>query len=112
MKTQIIKICGCLLIAAAALFGSLTASADTVYVSYPSNNTIEKFDLATGTDLGVFASTGLSNPRALVFDGGSVPEPSSFTLAGLGAVCGIAYCSNVLPSDTMWTASSAGRAPA
>jgi sugar lactone lactonase YvrE len=37
------------------------------YVSNSANNTIEKFD-ANGTDLGVFANSGLSGPQGLAFD--------------------------------------------
>ena len=57
------------IIFAAALFLTPGASrADTIYVSYNGNNTIQKFDSVTGVGLGVFASTGLNEPGGLAFD--------------------------------------------
>lgn len=94
MKIQIRKTCDCLLFAAVALFSNLTASADTVYVAYPNANTIEKFDLATGADLGAFASTGLSEPYGLALDSAGnlyVANPGNntiekFTQGGVGSL--------------------------
>src|SRR5439155_2371482 len=40
----------------------------TLLATFSSTNTIEKFDLATGTDLGVFANTGLNEPEGMAFD--------------------------------------------
>jgi len=51
-----------------------TGHAGVMYVSYGDRtgysrpNIIEKFDLATGADLGVFANTGLSLPTGLALD--------------------------------------------
>ncbi len=59
---------------ACLLAAPVASQADIVYVSYGDRtgysrpNTIEKFDLATGTDLGVFANTGLSLPEGLALD--------------------------------------------
>ena len=94
MKIQIRKTCDCLLLATVALLGSLAASADTVYVAYVNTNSIEKFDLVTGADLGVFASTGLSEPFSLALDSAGdlyVTNVANntieeFTPAGLGSV--------------------------
>src|SRR5580700_3567419 len=88
MKIQIRKACDCLLFAAVALFGNLTASADTVYVAYVSANTIEKFDLATGADLGAFASTGLSEPDGLgsVFANAGLAVPFGLAADGAGNI--------------------------
>ena len=57
------------LIFAAALLAAPASRADIIYVSNYGNNTINKFDLATGADLGVFVNTGLSGPLGLAFDG-------------------------------------------
>jgi sugar lactone lactonase YvrE len=94
MKIHNRKTGDCLLIAAVALLGTLTASADTVYVAYVDTNTIEKFDLATGADLGVFASAGLSEPYGLALDSAGdlyVANAANntiekFTPGGLGSV--------------------------
>ena len=43
------------------------AQAEYLYVANLQSNTIEKYS-STGTDLGVFASTGLSSPAGLAFD--------------------------------------------
>ena len=43
-------------------------SLGNLYVANANSNLIEKFS-STGTDLGVFASTGMNNPAAMVFDG-------------------------------------------
>jgi len=40
----------------------------TLLATYSNTNTIEKFDLATGNDLGVFANTGLNEPEGMAFD--------------------------------------------
>jgi DNA-binding beta-propeller fold protein YncE len=42
--------------------------ADMLYVSYDNTGLVEKFDLATGSDLGVLASAGLSGPYGLSID--------------------------------------------
>src|SRR5882672_7548066 len=56
-------------LALAVMMAAATPShADTVYVSYSRNQTIERFDLATGADLGVFASTGAYGAEGLAFD--------------------------------------------
>jgi sugar lactone lactonase YvrE len=56
-------------IGCAVLLNSLnTSQADILYVSESSANLIRKYDLTTGSDLGIFASTGLSGPRGLAFD--------------------------------------------
>lgn len=47
-------------------FGLAAANADTFYVTYNGNNTIEKFS-SSGADLGTFAS-GLNGPQGLAFD--------------------------------------------
>ncbi len=62
-----ITIVGIALIAAIGSLGTL--SADEFYISYSdfNNNNVHKFS-ASGTDLGVFASAGLSVPRGLAFD--------------------------------------------
>ncbi len=52
----------------ASLLIATSASADIAYVSNFADSTIERFDLATGADLGVFASSGLSQPTGLAFD--------------------------------------------
>ena len=40
-----------------------------LYVSNNGSSSIEKFDLATGSDLGIFAQTGISLPYGLALDG-------------------------------------------
>ena len=58
-------------------------SAGDLYASYNTDNVIKKYS-ATGTDLGVFANTGLSNPSYLAIQ---VPEPASGVLIlGLGGM--------------------------
>lgn len=65
MKTQAIKLCGCLVIAAATLFGCLPASADTVYVANNYTHTVMQF---TPDGVGsVFANT-LPSPWNIAFD--------------------------------------------
>jgi streptogramin lyase len=55
-----------------------------LYVTNGGNNTVHKFS-PTGTDLGVFASTGLDVPLDLVFgNAAAVPEPSVISLAIVG----------------------------
>jgi hypothetical protein len=55
---------GCVL-----FFHSLNLSrADILYVSERDANIIRRYDLNTGADLGVFASTGLAGPAGLAFD--------------------------------------------
>jgi sugar lactone lactonase YvrE len=44
-----------------------TSRADNVFVANAGNNTIEEFN-SSGTDLGVFASSGLDDPTALAVD--------------------------------------------
>lgn len=44
------------------------AGADLLYLSYPNDNTIQKFDLTTGADLGAFATSGLNQPTGLAAD--------------------------------------------
>lgn len=50
------------------LAAAAPATAGIVYVSNWSLNNVEKYDLATGTDLGVFATTGLNQPTGLALD--------------------------------------------
>ena len=60
--------CNVAVLAVAFLLAIPGASrADILYVS-TWNNTIEMFDLATGTHLGVFANTGVDHPMGLAFD--------------------------------------------
>ena len=40
----------------------------TLLATYSNANIIEKFDMATGNDLGVFANTGLNEPVGMTFD--------------------------------------------
>ena len=65
-------------------------SAGNLYAANQGNNTIEKFS-STGTDLGVFANTGLSSPGffGLTDDAGNrlvlpIPEPSAWALLAAG----------------------------
>jgi hypothetical protein len=53
---------------AAALVSLQASRADIVYVNDHDGNKIETYDLATGTYLGTFASSGLSGPAAMAFD--------------------------------------------
>lgn len=59
---------GAVVLGVALLAANLSSRADVLYVSIW-GNTIKKLDLATGADLGVFASTGLSLPMGLAIDG-------------------------------------------
>lgn len=54
-----------------------------LYVANWGNNTIHEFS-PSGTDLGVFATTGLGAPRDLAFSTTVVPEPMSLSLIGFG----------------------------
>jgi sugar lactone lactonase YvrE len=83
-----------ILIAAVALVATPSPShADIMYVS-SFDNTIEKFDLATGASLGIFANTGLNSPCGLAFDGagnlyvanGGDSTILKFTSDGVGSV--------------------------
>jgi DNA-binding beta-propeller fold protein YncE len=70
-----------------------TSRADNLYVSYWRGG-IEKFDLATGADLGAFASSGLVDPLGLAFDSagnlyvanGQGNDIMKFTPGGVGSV--------------------------
>jgi sugar lactone lactonase YvrE len=64
-------------------------SAGNLYVSNSGNNTISEYS-PTGAYLGNFAVTGLNEPYGLVW-ANSVPEPSAFTLLGIGTATLIAY---------------------
>lgn len=73
-----------------------TSRADILYVADSYTQTIKRFDLATGTDLGVFATTnsGLSNPAGLALDSAGNLYVANrgknnilkFTSAGVGSV--------------------------
>src|SRR5439155_11682817 len=83
--------------AAAALADPAAGLADVMYVSNFASTTIEKFDTATGADLGVFASAGigLSDPYGSLaldkagnlyvgnYSSGTIGK---FTPAGVGSV--------------------------
>jgi sugar lactone lactonase YvrE len=56
-------------------------SAGNLYAANYFNSTIEKFS-STGTDLGVFANSGLAQPDNIAF--APVPEPSTWTLLAMG----------------------------
>jgi len=95
MKTNLTIIQRLPLLALAALLTAASASrADIVYVSNGGNNTIEMFDLATGTDLGAFISTNLACPWGMVFDStGNLyvanlnwSQIAEFTPAGVGSI--------------------------
>ena len=64
-----------------------------LYVVDEFNNDVLRYDGTTGAFLGVFASSGLSDPISLVFTPAQavVPEPSSLTLAGLGVASLIGF---------------------
>ena len=72
MKTTSPKLLRTLLtattLAAALLAVPADSLADIIYVANYGNNTIRKFDSASGADLGLFASTGLNQPTGLAFD--------------------------------------------
>lgn len=55
-----------------------------LYVTNFNNDTIHEFS-PSGTDLGIFASTGLSGPRDLAFNTIVVPEPATVILLALSA---------------------------
>ena len=57
-----------LALALAALLAAGGTRGDILYVSTYDGNTIEKFDLATGAALGVFANGGLTTPTHMAFD--------------------------------------------
>lgn len=57
-----------ILILAVAMALASAASAQSLFVSYERSHVIEKFDLATGADLGVFVTTGSYGPEGLAFD--------------------------------------------
>ena len=71
-----------------------SAYADIVYVSNVGTETIEAFDLATGGDLGAFASTDLHGTSGLAFDSSGnlyVANPDNntiakFTPSGVGSI--------------------------
>jgi sugar lactone lactonase YvrE len=53
---------------AALLAPGPAGGAEIIYLPNSGGNTIEMYDASTGTDLGVFANTGLSSPAGLAFD--------------------------------------------
>jgi sugar lactone lactonase YvrE len=67
-------------------------NAGNVYVAGAGGfaNTIRRY-AAAGVFLGVFASTNLTNPSALVFAPAAVPEPSGLFLAGSGFLVLLLY---------------------
>jgi sugar lactone lactonase YvrE len=105
-----------LALAVTLLAGSAPSRADIIYVSNGCNNTIEKFDSVTGTNLGVFASTalgpGLSSPEGLAFDSaGNLyvamtwgPAIEKFTPGGGGSV----FATNILCQPNGLAFDSAG----
>jgi sugar lactone lactonase YvrE len=48
--------------------GSLNARADTIFVSNVYSNTLQRFDLATGAELGALSNTNLHNPQGIAID--------------------------------------------
>jgi sugar lactone lactonase YvrE len=64
-----------------APLGMAFDSTGDLFVAYYPTNTIERFS-SSGTDLGVFANTGLSSPQFLAIQ--VVPEPSSIVLGAIG----------------------------
>ena len=67
MQTRVIRRLMGLGLAAGCWVWAGTAAADTFYVANQNYNNIEKFS-ASGTDLGVFASTGVSTPYGIALD--------------------------------------------
>src|SRR5437016_4641687 len=49
-------------------FCVVPASADILFVSNIGTNSIDRIDLTTGADLGVFATVNLNNPQGLAID--------------------------------------------
>lgn len=95
MKTNLTITQWLALLALAALLTAASASrAAVMYVSNGGNHSIEMFDLATGTDLGAFATTNLACPWGMAFDStGDLyvanldwSQIAKFTPAGVGSV--------------------------
>jgi len=92
-----------LTLAAALLTAPSASRADILYVASLYNQSILKFDTATGANLGVFANTGLSEPEGIAFDSSGnlyaanfyTSSIEKFTPKGIGSI--FAYTGSYQP---------------